>query len=536
MKLSDRGTAEWNYVIPADANLGSYYLTMQMGERYVEGTNFSVEDYKKPEYQVKVTAQTPRVLQGQPIKATIDARYYFGEPVANAKVTWVVHTSTYWPMGRDQDDEEGQHGTGRRSADADEAADDDTDAGEQDSENSGTLDADGKLQITIPTSVDSKKQDLVLSHRGARNRRRQSRDRGTRLRTGNLRQLLPDGRAELLRLHQRQHRDHYHHRAGLRQEAGADHLPRRDESLGLAQGRGPVGHYPTQGQTDASGKAQVKISISDSGEFRVRVTATTPEKRDYRNHYLSCGRRARAPWWSGPAQERVQIVADKKTYQPGDTAHVLIVTSKEPTSVLVTAEGNGLYSGQVIKSNGGSITVDVPIKPEYAPNFYVAAVFIRGNKLYQGSKSLTVPPTQHELNVQLLPSKPQYQPGEAASYTIKATDNSGKPVVAEFSLGVVDEAIYAIKPETVRQHRERVLWPGLFAGQHRDFADLLLQRAGGQTRDAVGRSAALEGDGAAEAGTTGAAQDPQSLPRHRLLGGRRAHRQQRTGHSALRLS
>ena len=85
--------------IPADAKLGSYYLSMQMGERYVEGTSFSVEDYKKPEYAVKVTAQTPRVLQGQPIKATIDARYYFGEPVANAKVKWVVHTSTYWPMG-----------------------------------------------------------------------------------------------------------------------------------------------------------------------------------------------------------------------------------------------------------------------------------------------------------------------------------------------------------------------------------------------------------------------------------------------------
>ncbi len=51
--------------------------------------------------------------------------------------------------------------------------------------------------------------------------------------------------------------------------------------------------------------------------------------------------------------------------------------------------------------------------------------------------------------MQLVPSKPQYQPGEAASYTIKASDSSGKPVAAEFSLGVVDEAIYAIKPETV---------------------------------------------------------------------------------------
>ncbi len=204
----------------------------------------------------------------------------------------------------------------------------------------------------------------------------------------------------------------------------------------------------TQGQTDASGKAQVKLNIPDAGEFRVRVTATTPENRTIETTAFLWAP-GESPWWSGPAQERVQIVPDKKTYQPGDTAHVLIVTSKEPTSVLVTVEGNGLYSGQVVKSSGGSITVDVPIKPEYAPNFYVAAVFIRGNKLYQGSKSLSVPPVQHELNVQLLPSKPQYQPGEAASYIIRATDNSGKPVAAEFSLGVVDEAIYAIKPETV---------------------------------------------------------------------------------------
>ena len=114
--LSDLGTAHWDYAIPADANLGFYYLSMQMGERYVEGTSFSVEDYKKPEYQVKVTALTPRVLEGQPIKATIDARYYFGEPVANAKVKWVVHTSTYWPLGRAGERRRSRRIPGRRES------------------------------------------------------------------------------------------------------------------------------------------------------------------------------------------------------------------------------------------------------------------------------------------------------------------------------------------------------------------------------------------------------------------------------------
>ena len=447
VKLSDMGTAEWNYVIPAEANLGTYYLSMQMGERYVEGTNFSVEDYKKPEYQVKVTAQTPRVLQEQPIKATIDARYYFGEPVANAKVTWVVHTSTYWPMGHYQDDEEAGADQEGDSAEADDAEGDDTDGGEQASETSGTLDADGKLQITIPTKVDSKKQDLTY--------RIEARvtDAGNREIAGHGFALATYGSFFLTATP-----DSYVYTKGStatvtitaqdydKKPVGTTfhvEMNRWDWRKGAGQSV-----TTTQGQTDASGKAQVKLNIPDAGEFRVRVTANTPENRTIETTAFLWAP-GESPWWSGPAQERVQIVPDKKTYQPGDTAHVLIVTSKEPTSVLVTVEGNGLYSGQVIKSSGGSITVDVPIKPEYAPNFYVAAVFIRGNKLYQGSKSLNVPPVQHELNVQLLPSKPQYQPGEAASYTIKATDNSGKPVAAEFSLGVVDEAIYAIKPETV---------------------------------------------------------------------------------------
>ncbi|MDR3746776.1 MAG: alpha-2-macroglobulin family protein [Acidobacteriota bacterium] len=440
--LSNMGTANWDYAVPADGTLGMYYLEMRSGERYVEGISFSVEDYKKPEYQVKVTAQPPRVLQGQPIKATIDARYYFGEPVSNAKVKWVVHTSNYWPLGRgDNDDEE----AGPPQEGADEG---DNYGGDQESENSGVLDNDGKLQITIPTKVDNKgKRDLVY--------RIEARviDAGNREIAGHGFALATYGSFFLTA-----EPDSYVYTKGSTATitvTAQDYDKKPVQTLfhvemnrwDWRKGAGAQ-VASTSGQTDASGKAQVKLTIPDSGEFRVRVTANTPEKRQVETTtYLWAP--GQSPWWSGTREERIQIVADKKTYQPGDTAHVLIVTGKDPATVLVTTEGNGLYSGHVIKSNGGSVTVDVPIKPEFAPNFYIAAVFIRDNKLYQGSKSLSVPPTQHEMNVQLLPSKPQYQPGEAASYTIKATDSSGKPVVAEFSLGVVDEAIYAIKPETV---------------------------------------------------------------------------------------
>jgi uncharacterized protein YfaS (alpha-2-macroglobulin family) len=444
LKLSEMGTAYWNYVVPADAHLGSYYLSMQMGERYVESTNFSVEEYKKPEYAVKVTAQTPRVLQGQPIKATIDARYYFGEPVANAKVKWVVHTSPYWAFGYEQDEDQIDSGGGGEGEGDYQQGDY---GGEQEQEKTGTLDANGMLQIEVPTRVDSKHQDQVY--------RIEARvtDAGNREISGRGFAVATYGTFFLNATP-----NSYVYSKGSTATISViaqdyDKKPiatpfKVEISRWDWRTRKGAAVTTMQGQTDASGKGQVSLTIPDAGEFRVRVSAITPGNREVETMaYLWAPGASQFDY--GTQQERIQLVADKKSYKPGDVAHVLIVTGKGPASVLVSAEGNALYSGQVIQSNGGSVTVDVPVKPEYAPNFYVGAVFIRDNKMYEGSKSLSVPPTAHEMNVQLVASKTQYQPGEAASYTIKASDSTGKPVVAEFSLGVVDEAIYAIKPETI---------------------------------------------------------------------------------------
>jgi uncharacterized protein YfaS (alpha-2-macroglobulin family) len=444
-KLSDMGTAHWDYVIPADANLGFYYLNIQSGERYVEGVRFSVQDYKKPEYAVKVTAQTPRALQGQPIKATIDAKYYFGEPVANAKVKWVVHTSPYWPYGRyESDSESGEDG----AAEGDEGdAEADTYGADQESEHSGTLDADGKLQITVPTRVNSKKQDMTyrIEARVTDQGNREISGRGYALATYGSFFLTADptsyvyskGSPAIINVTAQDY-DKNPVATAFRAELTDWNWKKRSGEVVAT----------SQGQTGADGKGQVQFTIPDAGEFRVRITAVSTNNREVEDTaYLWAP--GETPLWAGTQEERIQIVADKKSYAPGDTAHVLIVTGKDPVSVLVTSEGNGLYSAQVIKSSGGSATVDVPIQPEYAPNFYVSAAFIRGSKFYTGNKSLKVPPTQHVLKVDLQPSKPQYQPGDPGAFTIQATDSAGKPVAgAEFSLGVVDEAIYAIEPET----------------------------------------------------------------------------------------
>ena len=67
-----------------------YYVQLWEGNRQLGNGNFRVEEYKKPEYEVTVEAPKEPIMLGEKVTAMINARYYFGAPVANAKVKYKV--------------------------------------------------------------------------------------------------------------------------------------------------------------------------------------------------------------------------------------------------------------------------------------------------------------------------------------------------------------------------------------------------------------------------------------------------------------
>ena len=79
------GTIRDDLELPASAALGSYSIQVRAGEENFMNGSFEVEEYKKPEYEVRVTPAKARILQGETAQAVIDSRYYFGEPVAGAR-------------------------------------------------------------------------------------------------------------------------------------------------------------------------------------------------------------------------------------------------------------------------------------------------------------------------------------------------------------------------------------------------------------------------------------------------------------------
>jgi uncharacterized protein YfaS (alpha-2-macroglobulin family) len=444
--ISSFGSVHGDLTLPADAALGYYFISISgTGARYGMSGGFQVQEYKKPEYEVRVTPDQPRILEGGQATATIEAKYYFGEPVAGAQVKYVVHRSIYWSpffSYEGADDENGQAGD---FGDDSEAGDGDY-AGEQLSEQTGKLDANGRLKITIPTTLDKHKQDLryrVEARVTDESRREISGFNSVIATYGSFRVGV--------------NADKYMYQPG---ETMTFTVTAKDYDGNPVQTafhlelsrwnyRQPEKVFQTgDGQTGKDGTATVQLSAQASGSVTVKVTAKTPENREVEGtNWL---------WIPGAGQEswqqnkQVQIIPDKKSYKVGDTAHVMVMTNVPQAQVLITTEGRTIQSKRVVQAKDKSVLVDVAITTDSQPNFFVSATFVRDNTLYTGMKNLKVPADQQKLNITIEPSQPQFTPGQAASYNITARDAAGNPVAGDFSVGVVDEAIYAIQPDNVQ--------------------------------------------------------------------------------------
>ncbi|HEY9721477.1 MAG TPA: alpha-2-macroglobulin family protein, partial [Oscillatoriaceae cyanobacterium] len=198
--------------------------------------------------------------------------------------------------------------------------------------------------------------------------------------------------------------------------------------------------------TDAHGLAVARLPATSEGDYELDAFA-----KDARGHTIES---RDWTWIAGGAQTGesyrtggLQIIFDRKLYHIGDTAKVLIVSPVPDIPLLVTVEGDSLSSARVFRLHGTSTYFQVPVTKDFQPNAFVAACLVDGKQFTTAERSLNVLPEDKFLQVTLQSNKPRYQPGDTAIYTITTRDYRGRPVSADVSLGIVDEAIYAIAPD-----------------------------------------------------------------------------------------
>ncbi len=98
LPLSSYGSFEDELLLDMEAALGSYTIRVRFPgkEEYIGEVGFNVAEYRKPEFIVDVSAAPENVLPGEPMTMTVQADYYAGGGLSNAKVTWGMLASTYY--------------------------------------------------------------------------------------------------------------------------------------------------------------------------------------------------------------------------------------------------------------------------------------------------------------------------------------------------------------------------------------------------------------------------------------------------------
>ncbi len=440
------GNVSGDYDLPKDAALGYYTLRVGGGSRNVFVTaGFHVEEYRKPEYRVQVAAQQKRVLQGATVPVNIDSRYFFGEPVAGGKVKYrIYHSRHSWWGESDEDDSstaEGGDDTG------------DSYNGDEEAEKTGVLDRNGLLTLQVPTRAEGKSHadlDYVVEAGVTDAANREITGRGRFLATYGTFRIHVEPVSYAVRPNET---------AKVRLTAvDYDNKPvstRVQLQLRFTHyenGRSVSIDGPaTDVTTDAAGHAMGEIAVGNpkysSAEIIGTATAVQPGTRDPVDtcslYILGAGEQS---WDIGGGT--AQIITDKKSYAPGDTAHISIVSEVEGYHALVITEGASVLKREVMHTDGRTLAFDLPITVEAQPNITVSAMFLKNNMLYQATKRIQVPPAQQQLQVEVTPTKDVFQPEQSATYDLTTRDYAGKPVSADVSFGVVDEAIYSLYPDS----------------------------------------------------------------------------------------
>lgn len=462
LPLSPRGSFNGEAELAEEAPLGNYSIVASVGE--AESRHyFDVEEYKKPEYKVTVSAPRKFVNVGEKTNFTIEAKYFFGAPVTNADVKFYIYRSRYY------------HPWWRSSEDADDfisESDEEDDGGygygnDMVKEGEAKLGKDGKVNIEFKVPQPDDKNNADFNYRleamvtDASRREIEGKGsfvgvRGTVVAFATTdRYVTIQGEQTKIKV-----RTADYEGKPMASKVALRFVKREYDRIEKANPEGKWDRYEYKLRETEVGKGEVQTNAQGDGEFTYTAntvgsinieTIITENGKQIVSHggYLWVTDK-NSGWgeYASPDATSIKLISDKKSYRPGETAKVLATLPTEGAHLLVTTELDNIKTVRTIKTAGRAAMIEVPITDKYVPNVYLSVCYVKDGEFYEQNKLLAVPAKEKFLNLEIIPNKKEFKPRETASYTILARNSDGTPAVgAEVSLGVVDEAVYSIRPE-----------------------------------------------------------------------------------------
>jgi hypothetical protein len=132
------------------------------------------------------------------------------------------------------------------------------------------------------------------------------------------------------------------------------------------------------GTSDARGLLLCDARLGQSGEVELVVSARDGQGRTARAAATVWVTGQGELWFGGENHDRMDVLPEKKLYQPGDTARLQVRMPFRHATALVAVEREGIVHTEVVELRGDDPTVTLKIDPAWGPNAYVSVLALRG--------------------------------------------------------------------------------------------------------------------------------------------------------------
>lgn len=457
LTTNEMGTLDGKFEIPEEGQTGPYTLVLMVGKNPVmEGTDtayqtITVAAYRKPEFKVGAKPTEKRWLAGEPVTFEIDAAYYFGAPVGQAEVRYTVRRNPLYFYAYDPNEAAFYSGDGNMYSS------DTYGASPVVADDKVHTDNDGKVRITVPSDPKLGDHTYSISVTVTDASRRQVSGGASvpvysaKLRIGmttevycaSLGQIVPitiravdlDGRPAAAKVRVKVYKPVWDEKNGKWKE---------------------VEVTETSVNVPASGKATFSIPAKEAGQLIIRAVAPDGTGRVAKTEtslYVAGNFKEKEE----PKAPEMSLMLDRKFYRPGDKVQAFTTTNRPKRPILVVMEGQDIWNYQVLQTGKTSANWTIPTSVAMSPNAYVTATQWSDGQMLSANRIVPLPDPSRRIKVEATPDKTVYRPGDKATYTIRTLDYAGKPIPAEVSLSVVDEAIYALSADNT-QDLYQVYW------------------------------------------------------------------------------
>ena len=457
-------------------------------QKAVNGS-FLVAAYRRPDFRVDVTLKSDRAMAGEPLKGVVTARYLFGAPMGARPVKWSftrspIRSAPAAVFDKFPDERWEFVGWSERG--------DGGMAGEV-SRDEGTLAKTGDLPLSLVPQADAGLPYMYTLEGDVEDVSRQhianrasllvhpaSWYIGLRRSPYFLQQksglntevvaVAPDGQAV----------------AGVTVTVTLTQIQwtsvRRAEGNGFYTWDSERKEIEAGSWTITTGAEPVPLGVPlpNGGYFILKATARDTNKRFAvtRTSFYALGDGYTA--WARFDHNRIELVPERRTYKPGDTARIMIQSPWEQATALVTTEREGVRSHRQFALTSTQQSISIPITEDDIPNVFVSVLLVKGRGQAEtktaeptanrpgergenegpnvvedpsdpgkpafrlGYVELSVEDAAKRLTVGVRADKEEYRPANAAKVLLDVKDANGRGAPSEVTLWAVDYGVLSL--------------------------------------------------------------------------------------------